>query len=583
MPEQATDTEARRSRRDREISSLYATARSLAVLGEVDEVLAAIVKHAHDLMGVDLTYLSVLDGEHLRMRASEGVVSARFTSAEVLSSTGIGGQVIANRAPFWVSNYLTDDSIEHSDAFDALVGDEGLLALLGVPLLAADRVLGVLYVADRVARPYTHDEVALLSALADHASVALENARLYDESRVALARLQEAYATIERSGQVHEALGRVVLTGGGETEVAGLLQEGLGGQVIMLDRNDTVIATRTAADVLVSDSRLEWHDELIRSRREGRTVLEQRGSGWQTVTAITTGDTYLGAIVWWHPDEPDPVDVRTVERASHIVGLLVLKQDAIVQAEERLRDEVLTELIRSPIPLPPELVSRARAMRVDVTDFDALVVAETTGRDAAEVHRRLTMAARDWHGLVGIYAGRATLALRSDDLALTVRSVHRSLRAGLGEPVLVCGSSLDGHSGGFSRAFSLASRCARVLAIAGVDDVGTTTTENGMYAALFDPERGEELQAFLDATLGDLIAHDERNNTVLVDTLTAYFANGGNVARTAREIHVHTNTLLKRIERVATVCGSDWNSPVKALPLQLALRLHELRLSLQGG
>jgi GAF domain-containing protein len=582
MPTEAARADPDRSQRERELSSLYATARSLAALGEVDEVLAAIVRHAHDLMRADLTYLSVLEAGHLRMRASEGTVSPRFTRAEVSSTTGIGGRVIATRSPFWVSNYLTESEIEHSTTFDALVRDEGLVALLGVPLLAADRVLGILYVADRVERPYDADQVALLSALADHASIALENARLYEESRSALARLQIAYRTIERSGQVHEALGRVVLTGGGESEVAALLHQALGGRVTMIDRRDRVVATRTDLELSRSaePAASSWRDALLESRREGRSVSTVHGDGWQTVTAITTGDTYLGAIAWRHPTQPDPFDVRTVERASHIVGLLTLKQDAVVQAEERLRGEVLTELIRSSTPLSPELVSRGRAMRLDFTSFTALVLVETDSSDAVEAHRRLTVCARDWAGLVGIYAGRATLAVRSDDLQLTVRSLHRQMRSALGTPVLVCAAALDGGPGGFSRAFTLASRCARVLSLAGVDDVGTTTVENGMYAALFDPERGEELDAFMASTLGDLVAHDERNNTVLVATVTEYFANNGNVARTARAMHVHANTLLKRLDRVASVLGEDWNSAQRALPVQLAVRLHQLRTAL---
>lgn len=578
MDPAGSNADERRLRRERELASLYATARSLTALGEVDEVLAAIVKHAHELMGVDLTYLSVLDGEHLRLRASEGTVSAAFTSAEVMSSTGIGGRVIENRAPFWVSDYLSEASIEHSSSFDELVAEEGLRALLGVPLLAADRVLGVLYVADRVERPYAPDEVALLSALADHASLALQNARLYEESRVALAQLQDAYQAIERSAQVHEALGRVVLTGGGEAEVAALLHEALGGRVMVVDRHDVVVGLRTDSDDEVDQVQpVHWHEDLLVSRREGRSVLESRGGGWQTVTAISAGDTYLGAVVWWHRSRPTDLDVRTVERASHILGLLALKQDAVVQAEERLRGEILTELIRASTPLPAELVSRGRALHVDVAAFNALLVVETEAEGAVDAHRSLAVAARDWSGLVGVYAGRATVTLHSDDLALTVRSLHRAVRASMRTPVLVCGIGVDGQSGGFSRAFSLASRCARVLRLAGVDDVGTTTTENGMYAALFDPERGEELDAFLEANLSALVLHDSKNKTALVQTLSAYFANSGNVARTARAMHVHTNTLLKRLDRVSSILGPQWSDPHRALPLQLALRLHVLR------
>jgi GAF domain-containing protein/PucR-like helix-turn-helix protein len=578
-----TSADEHRRRRERELASLYATARSLTALGEVDTVLSAIVRHAHELTGADLTYLSVFEGDSLQLRAVEGAVSARFRTARVGSSTGIGGRVVRTSAPAWVSNYLTDRQIEHSPAFDELVADEGLVALLGVPLLAGGRVTGVLYAADRVERPWTPDEVALLSALADHASIALENARLYEQSRSALADLQQAYATIERSGQVHEALTRIVLTGGGEAEVASLLTEALGGRVTMVDRHDEVSTSRTQESGTDAAEPAAWRDALRESRASGRSAVATGADGpHHTVAAINTGDSYLGAVVWSHRDEPTELDRRTLERASQIVGLLALKQDAMAQAEERLRGEVLTELMRSSLPLGAGLVARGRAMRLDLDGFDAVVVVHAAGGPSRDVSRRLTAAARDWAGLAGEHLGQPAIVLRSSDLPLTARAVHRSLRAGLGRPLLVCGAALDGHPAGFGRAFDLAARCARVLAAAGTTDLATTTTENGFFGVLFDPERGEELTAFLQANLGRLERYDHQNGTALIVTLTSYYANGGNIARTARALHVHTNTLLKRLERVAAVLGEDWNGPDRGLGLQLALRLRGLSSAADG-
>jgi PucR C-terminal helix-turn-helix domain/GAF domain len=571
------DTEKYRRRREHVLASLYATARSLTALGELDSVLSSIVKHAHELMGVELTYLSTVEGGELRLRAVEGAVSPRFRSARVRATIGIGGKVIQSRAPFWVRNYLEATDIEHAPAFDDLVVDEGLVALLGVPLLAQDRVHGVLYVADRVERPYSPDEVALLSAFADHASVALENARLYTESRTALAELQQAYVTIERSVQLHEALTRVVLTGGGEAKVAALLAQFLGGRVTIVSRHGDVVASRT--DALETDPPGEpvWQDAMRESRSTGRSVTGRDGHGrWHAVAAITAGDIHLGAVLWSPRSEPTAPDLRSLERASHIVGLLVLKQGAIVHAEERVRGEVLTELIRSPLPLRPELVARGHTLRLHLDQFNALVVLGPCPARSREPQRRLNAVARDWAGLAGEHIGQPTLALRSDDLALTVRSIHQSLRVGLDRPVLVCGAPLDGHAGGFGRAFALAGRCAQVLALAGVDDVGTTTTENGMYAVLFDPDRAEDLQAFLDSTLGLLERYDEQRRADLISTLASYFANSRNAAGTARSMHVHINTLLKRLDRVGEILGPDWDSPDRALTLQLALRLRTL-------
>lgn len=583
MAIESTGDAARQGRRERELAIIYATSRALAALREVDEVLDTIVLHAHELMGSDLTYLSVLENGRLKLRASAGTVSAEFRNAEVPSTTGIGGRIIARKAPCWVRNYLAETDIEHSPEFDARVVGEDLIALLGVPLLTADSVLGILYVAERTERSYAPWEIAHLSALADHASVALENARLYEESQNALIELKAAYRTIERSSQVHEALGRIVLTGGGEADIAALLHETLGGHIAIVDRGSAVIAEYPdQPSVPQPEGTSSWQDALQRSRHSGQSVTRPSASGWHTVSAINTGDAYLGAILWNHRSEPEAVDVRTVERASHIVGLLMLKQDAVVEAEERLRDEVLTELLRARLPLSPELVGRGRAMRLDFSSFNSLIVVEARGLETYDVQRHMMSYARDWQGLLGTYVGHVVLAVESDDLQASVTNLHRRLRSILRAPLLVCGTALDTTATDFARAFTLASRCARVLTHAGVTDAGTTTAENAMYAALFDPERAEELTLFLDGTLASLLRHDERNNTALVATLTAYFANQHNVARTAREMHVHSNTLLKRLERVATVVGSDWKSPTKSLPLQLALRLHALRVSADG-
>lgn len=177
-----------RLRRERELSSLYATARSLAALGEVGEVLATIVRHAHELIGSDIAYLSLLDAEgNLKLSASAGTISHEFSTAWMPPGGGLGARVIESRAPFWVSNYREAQVLSHRPVFDSLVPDEGLVALLGVPLLVGERVVGVLFAADRTERPFEKDEVALLSAFADHAAIALDNARLYEESRVSCA------------------------------------------------------------------------------------------------------------------------------------------------------------------------------------------------------------------------------------------------------------------------------------------------------------------------------------------------------------------------------------------------------------
>jgi DNA-binding PucR family transcriptional regulator len=156
----------------------------------------------------------------------------------------------------------------------------------------------------------------------------------------------------------------------------------------------------------------------------------------------------------------------------------------------------------------------------------------------------------------------------------TVEEVHHRLRRALGGPVVVIGERAVNHD--WARAFSLASRCGAVARAIGHADLGATTGRYALYAMAFDTERVRELDRFLADTVGPLLDHDHRRGTDLVETLSAYYVHRANVAATARALHVHVNTLLKRLDRAGGVLGFDWRHD-DDLELQLGLRLHQLR------
>jgi hypothetical protein len=577
------DLASYRIRRERELSSLYATARSLTALGELDAVLDSIVHEAHELLGTDFTYLSLVGGDELILKASEGTISPTFNQARVPSGTGVGGRVIATGAPVWVSNYLQAGDVPHDRTFDGLVTPEGMVALLGVPLLVGEEVIGVLFAADRTERPFEPDEVALFSAFADHAAIALNNARLYDESRAALKKLQTAYRTIERqvammerAQAVHESLTRVVLTGGGADDIARLLVEHLQGAVTVFDRTGAVTARCAFDPENGPTARRRSPDAVEQARQSGRWATTTDSTGlWHSAAAIQAGDTHLGALLLTRDQEPSPVDIRTLERAAQIMGLLILKETAVAEAEERVSGELLTELLVSAPPLTPAQRARAHARGIDLTALNVVVVASCEARTTPEVSRRLYALSPEWKGLAGEHLGRATLLAATSDPAGLAETVHGRLRRELGSPVRVVAETITGHHWG--QTFDMAGKCCDLMHILGVTDQGSTTEPYAMFALLFDSERAKDLHRFLDSSLEPLLAHDARRSTQLVTTLSAYFGNAGNVTRTAAALHVHVNTLLKRLDRVDGILGKDWRVPDRALQLQVALRLHDIR------
>ncbi|RYF48800.1 MAG: diguanylate phosphodiesterase, partial [Comamonadaceae bacterium] len=204
-------------------------------------------------------------------------------------------------------------------------------------------------------------------------------------------------------------------------------------------------------------------------------------------------------------------------------------------------------------------------------------------RRSTEVQaRHLHGVADEWSALAGLHLGAPTMLLRADDIEAAAVAIHRRLRAVLRTPVLVCVTPVA-VTAELRRPFTLASRCTKILRNVGVSDKPTSTTHLGVYATLFDPDRGDDLRAFLTDTLGALLDYDRRRNTDLVTTLAAYFDNSTNLTRTSKALHVHMNTLVKRLDRIAALIGEDWQQPDNALPLQLAVRLHTLAGGLDSG
>jgi DNA-binding PucR family transcriptional regulator len=73
-----------------------------------------------------------------------------------------------------------------------------------------------------------------------------------------------------------------------------------------------------------------------------------------------------------------------------------------------------------------------------------------------------------------------------------------------------------------------------------------------------------------------LIEHDREHRTHLIETLHAFFEEGGHQRRTADRLDVHVNTLAGRLQRIAEVAAVDLTDATTRLHLQLALQFLRL-------
>lgn len=184
-----------------EFNALYTLTRQVASLLDLEEILDLVVSSAVNLTGAEEGSLMLLDrssGE-LYLRASRYLSEATARKTRVRVTDTLMGRVVQSGRPIMMS---AEELVRVQSAY--LVK-----SILSVPMLFAERVIGVLSVANRRSgRKFSEHEVHLLSTLAGSAAIAIEHAQLFSEVR---RRASELAALIEIDRHISSTLDLTVV------------------------------------------------------------------------------------------------------------------------------------------------------------------------------------------------------------------------------------------------------------------------------------------------------------------------------------------------------------------------------------
>ncbi len=90
------------------------------------------------------------------------------------------------------------------------------------------------------------------------------------------------------------------------------------------------------------------------------------------------------------------------------------------------------------------------------------------------------------------------------------------------------------------------------------------------------------LRRFYHDTLGPLVEHDERKQSDLVHTLNGFFKANGNLAEAAKDLKVHRNTLVYRLQRISELTELNLDDSDNRLILHLALKIQRVLATIPG-
>jgi GAF domain-containing protein len=183
------EREQRREALEREREALDQQTAISEILGvisnsptDVKPVLDAVAARAARICDATDARIFLAEGEHYRIAAGFGEVGV-VAKVIPLNRDTPSGRAMLDRAPQHIHDIAA--SSEFSLGRE-IAGRLGWRTILSVPLLREDRALGTIVLRRKEVRPFNDKQIALLKTFADQAAIAIENARLFNETKEAL-------------------------------------------------------------------------------------------------------------------------------------------------------------------------------------------------------------------------------------------------------------------------------------------------------------------------------------------------------------------------------------------------------------
>lgn len=418
------------------------------------------------------------------------------------------------------------------------------------------------------------------------------------QERLLAALLNTRFALLDRAERLQARLLPMAAEGRGLVALAQALGELSGRGVLVQDKRLNSLAhSPSLALASVWEAALEGLGSadslpvgLQDRKRAGRLpgVHSQLLPGGleRLVAPVSVGEVARGYLSLIGPaGEMDELDRLVAEQGARVCALEMSRLKALRESEKRLKGDLLAALLQE--SLSPR---DARLWLENLSlDPDHPYVALRFAWDAAEAPSR-----RRLETLVSGELARLGLAALASPLGAEVICFLPVSESGRPEQALALGQAVLAQARVEQPRHPL--RCGLGAAAAGLGDWRTSFRQAGqalelarrlgedrplyfhdlsVYRLLLQLEHSPDLSAYLEETIGPLLAHESPAD--FLRTLEAYFAHHGNVSQTAEALYLHRNTLTYRLERIQEILGVDLDQPGTRLAIQLALHIQRMR------
>jgi GAF domain-containing protein/sugar diacid utilization regulator len=522
---------------------------------ELGEVLDAVVRLLSDASAVHACFVYLIEeDDRLVLRAASEPYGELVGEIALERGEGVAWWAAENKEPAFTQNAMADPR----NKFVPELEEERFQSLLCVPIVGrAGEVIGVISLHTEAPREFTPAEVEVLTSSASLVAGAIENARLYQETRQRvgeLEHLRELAETLARAQQLENVLPAVA-------ERTRQLLRSRSCHIYLLDGASEELRLRASAPpgdgARPSIGLSELGPEIARSGRSASVTVP-----------IVADDELLGLVT---ADGTSEVDLA---RAAANQTAVAIKKIELIErlTEKNLIKDFFEQLAGGNVLGAVE--GRAARLGCDL-DRTYLVVEVAPSDDVVE--KAIAVAAPGSLFDRRDDSSRALLRVPSVGEEALVERIQ-AIQAEVGKSVSIGISNACKGAVSFQAGFEEAGHALLGSVIRGTPGV-MAYEELGPYKYLLRMSLDSAVRDSQRDLIAKIAEYDRQRQTSLLRTLEEFLRRRGNISATAEALYVHPNTLRQRLRRIQELSGLDLRKEDWLL-VEIAVKLVRLQEAL---
>lgn len=394
--------------------------------------------------------------------------------------------------------------------------------------------------------------------------------------------INEGYAALERSVEVHGRLEALVLAERGLAEIMRAIAESVSGAALLLDDRGLELGRHPGERGFSRRAAAEITAEVNERAIAGRQAIfvAERGSLAGRAVAVPVPLGNRGNRGHWlvlarRKGEIGDVERLLARQAATVIALEMMRDRAVRETERRLAGDVLAEALGGHLD-DADVRGRLQPFGIDGRVAVLLYELDESADDATVLTGSLAVPAV---AAVNSAAGRPLLCAivdPGDRDPVELAREGRTALAASGRSVRAAASRATGVAS-LRRAFHEA-RCAleaTAMANGRAPDVASHS-DLGAFTLLLSLHDDEALRTYADELLDPISDGEGEYGAELLRSLEAFIERNGQWERAARDLYCHRHTLRYRIRRIEELTGRDLGQAQDRIELWLALRAREL-------